>query len=410
MSWLKDTLHGKRAVDAIPQRPVFPTWSLGEYLWHRIRLWIEVAPRSQEILDISRRLTTHLALLTGVLFVLLLVRLGVIFPPTKSAAMMVDVPVASTAETDSVVPTAPAHAISQPTPVVVLPAAVGTLAPAPVLSRRPIPHTETVERPRRTIVYYEVQPGDTVWKIAKKFGLKPKTVEWANSLELNPDLLRVGQKLVIPPVDGVIHIVEPGDTLERLARKYKVKPEDIVAYEPNGLKSVDDTLAVGKTLIIPGGIKPVVRPTVRMYSGPVQKQKKPVVHGTGNFVWPATGRLTSLFGQIVCSPMYGCRPHMGIDIAAPIGTPVVASDAGYVVFAGWDKTGYGKIIVLDHGNGFTTVYAHLHSILVRKGQTVARGQRIGSVGKTGNTTGPHLHFEIRQRGHQRNPLGFLPSP
>lgn len=264
-----------------------------------------------------------------------------------------------------------------------------------------------MDRPRTEITYYEVQEGDTVWGIANKFGLKPETVEWANSLELNPDLLRVGQRLVIPPVDGVIHMVEPGDTLARLARKYKVKPEDIVAYKPNGLKSVDDPLPVGKQLIIPGGIKPFVRPVVRAYSGPIPKGAK---RGTGNFVWPATGRLTSLFGQIVCSPMYGCRPHMGIDIANVIGTPVVASDSGYVVFAGWDRTGYGKMVMINHGNGFTTVYAHMSAIFVKKGQSVARGQRIGSIGRTGNVTGSHLHFEIRQHGRQRNPLGFLPRP
>ncbi len=405
MSWLKDSLDGKKAVDALPHQPLFPTWSLGERFWQQVRLWLEAAPASQELVDISRRITTHLALITGMILVLLLAHLGV-FSSTHVA----------------ITPAAPLTEISLESQIPQRSASSGhTLVASPAeampftytssrvraLARRPVAHTTVVERPRRTIVYYEVQPGDTVWEIARKFGLKPETVEWANSLELNPDLLRVGQKLVIPPVDGVIHIVEPGDTLPRLARKYKVKPEDIVAFEPNGLKSIDDPLPEGKTLVIPGGIKPFVRPVVRMYSGPIPKNAS---RGTGAFVWPASGRLTSLFGQIVCSPMYGCRPHMGIDIAAPVGTPVVASDSGYVVYAGWDKTGYGKIVVINHGNGFTSVYAHLYSILVRKGQNVARGQRIGSVGATGNTTGPHLHFEIRQRGRQRNPLGFLPRP
>ncbi len=408
MSWLKDSLDGKKAVDAFPHQPLFPTWSLGERFWQQVRLWLEAAPSSQELVDVSRRLTTHLALLTGVGLVLLLVHMGV-FSPSHAAivpndggetALTLEKPVPPPPPEPSVVPFAASPAEAVPFSSV-------SSSSTHVLARRPVAHTTVVERPRRTIEYYEVQPGDTVWGIAKKFGLKPETVEWANSLELNPDLLRVGQKLVIPPVDGVIHIVEPGDTLSRLARKYKVKPEDIVAYEPNGLKSVDDPLPEGKTLIIPGGIKPFVRPVVRMYSGPVPKN---ATRGTGAFVWPASGRLTSLFGQIVCSPMYGCRPHMGIDIAGPVGAPVIASDSGYVVYAGWDKTGYGKIVVIDHGNGFTTVYAHLYSILVRKGQNVARGQRIGSIGATGNTTGPHLHFEIRQRGRQRNPLGFLPRP
>lgn len=280
------------------------------------------------------------------------------------------------------------------------------------LWRRPVAqtiraNTELPSRLRTWIVTYEVQSGDSVWKIAQKFGLSPKTVEWANGLELNPDLLRVGQKLIIPPVDGVVHVVEEGETLAQIARKYKVKPEDIVGFEPNGLKSVNDPLPADKVLVIPGGVKPRVMPVVTAYNGPIPKSAR---RGTGNFGWPTSGKITSLFGQIVCSDLLGCKPHKGIDIANVPGTPVVAADSGYVVFAGWDRTGYGKLVVINHGNGFVTLYAHMSAIFVKKGQSVAKGQRIGSIGSTGNVTGPHLHFELRQAGRQRNPIGFLPYP
>ncbi len=267
------------------------------------------------------------------------------------------------------------------------------------LMRAAIPITEIPDRPREGIIRYVVVPGDTLTGIAKKFGISVDTVKWANDLELNPDLLRVGQELVILPVSGVYHVVEEGDTLTEIARKYKVTPETIVNYEPNGLKSVDDPLPRDKVLIIPGGTKPWVPPYVSAYSGPIPPASR---KGTGRFVWPVTGRITALFGQLVQG-----KPHRGLDIGAWTGAPVVASDSGYVAFAGWDRTGYGNLVIINHGNGYVTYYAHLSKIFVKRGESVAQGQRIGSVGSTGNVTGPHLHFEIRYRNVHRNPLGFL---
>jgi murein DD-endopeptidase MepM/ murein hydrolase activator NlpD len=268
------------------------------------------------------------------------------------------------------------------------------------LIRATVPVTKIPERPREEIIRYVVMPGDTLIGIAKKFGISPDTVKWANELELNPDLLRVGQELIILPVSGVYHVVAEGDTLTQIARRYKVQPEAIVAYQPNGLKGLNEPLPVGKVLIIPGGEKPWVAPYVSAYSGPVPKTAG---RGTGRFVWPATGRITSLFGS-----MRGRSRHTGLDIAAWTGSPVLASDSGYVAFAGWDRTGYGNLVVINHGNGYVTYYAHLSKIFVRRGDSVAKGQRIGAVGCTGNCTGPHLHFEVRENNVARNPLGFLP--
>ncbi len=263
------------------------------------------------------------------------------------------------------------------------------------LTRAAVPFTTIPDRPRTDILTYEVQPGDTVFGIAEKFGIKPETIMWANPvLEQNPDLLRIGDKLVILPVDGVYHKIKKGDTLAKIAKKYKVKPEAIVNFAWNQLDGPDASLTPGKYLIVPGGRKPYVARTVSIYRGPIPKSAR---KGTGSFVWPTSGYITQGFWN----------NHRAIDIGAWLGSPVVASDSGYVVYAGWDKSGYGNLVIIDHGNGYRTYYAHLSAIYVRVGDSVAQGQQIGAVGSTGHSTGPHLHFEIRYRNVQRNPLGFL---
>lgn len=264
------------------------------------------------------------------------------------------------------------------------------------LSRSAVPFTTIPDRPRLDILIYVVQPGDTVFGIAEQFGIKPETIMWANrDLELNPDMLRVNDELVILPIDGVYHKVKSGDTLVKIAKKYKVQPAEIVAYEWNQLESESQVLQSGTYLIVPDGKKPFVPRSVSVYSGPVPKNAR---KGSGAFVWPVSGQITQRFWS----------GHRAIDIGSWTGNPVVASDSGYIVYAGWDRTGYGNLIVIDHGNGYRTYYAHLSRIFVRIGESVARGQRIGLVGNTGNSTGPHLHFEIRYRNVPRNPIGFLP--
>jgi murein DD-endopeptidase MepM/ murein hydrolase activator NlpD len=263
------------------------------------------------------------------------------------------------------------------------------------LTRAAVPFTIIPERPRLEILTYSVQPGDTVFGIAEQFGIKPETIMWANrALELNPDMLRVNDKLTILPINGVYHEVKAGDTLEKVAKKYKAQAADIVAYELNQLGSADQSLQTGSFLVVPGGEKPTVVRNVSVYRGPIPKGAR---KGTGSFVWPSSGRITQGFWN----------GHRAIDIGSWTGNPVVASDSGYVIYAGWDRTGYGNLVIIDHGNGFRTYYAHLSRIFVRQGESIGQGQRIGSVGNTGNSTGPHLHFEIRQNNIQRNPLGYL---
>ena len=264
------------------------------------------------------------------------------------------------------------------------------------IQRVAVPITTVQNRQRQDIEIYTVQSGDTVLGIAAKFGINPETIQWANpGLETNPDLLRIGDSLAILPVDGVMHTVVSGDTLSSIAAKYSIQATDIVALDLNGLASLETPLTVGQKIIAPGGQKTFVTRQVAVYNGPIPQG---AYKGSGSFVWPASGRVTQEYWS----------GHRAIDIGAFIGAPVKAADSGYVISAsnGWN-TGYGNMVLIDHGNGFVSLYSHLSSIFVRQGESVALGQQIGAVGSTGNSTGPHLHFEIRYQGIPRNPFGYL---
>jgi murein DD-endopeptidase MepM/ murein hydrolase activator NlpD len=257
------------------------------------------------------------------------------------------------------------------------------------------PHTIIPDRPRLDVITYTVQAGDTVQSIANLFGLQPTTLMWANSaIEDAPDLLRIGQQVIILPLNGVYHTVAAGDALESIAEKYKVEPEAIVSCEYNHLEPPDYPIVEGVKLIVPGGEKPYVPKVVTTYTGAVPEGAR----GTGQFQWPVLGSITQGY-------WYG---HRAIDIGASTGSALLAADGGFVSFAGWTDIGYGYLIVIDHANGFATYYAHLSSIYVSSGQAVERGQVIGAVGSTGWSTGPHLHFEVRYYGAQQNPRAYLP--
>ncbi len=256
------------------------------------------------------------------------------------------------------------------------------------------PITLTPKRSRREIVKYRVQPNDTVSGIAERFEISPETILWSNSqLENDPDMLSLGEELAILPINGPYHLVTAGDTIEGIAKKYKVDARTIIDYELNDFKP-SDLLVPGQKLIIPGGRKLIAQRNVRAYSGPIPAS---AALGTGSFGWPVSGVITQKYWS----------GHAGIDIGAPTGTPVFASDSGFVVSVGWDNSGFGKTILIDHRNGYLTLYGHLGTFAVAVGDSVMKGRLIGRVGNTGRSTGPHLDFRIRQNGVWRNPFGFL---
>ncbi len=263
------------------------------------------------------------------------------------------------------------------------------------IRRQANPHTIIPKRPRLEVITYTVEAGDTIQSIAKQFGLEPTTIMWANpAIEDAPDLLRIGQEVVILPINGVYHQVEEGDTLGSIAEAYDVESDAIVDCTYNDLGRSGQGIEPGTQLIVPGGEKPYEPKKVTAYAGSVPEGAR----GTGRFQWPVIGTITQGY-------WYG---HRAIDIGAPAGSAVLATDGGFVSFAGWTDVGYGYLIVVDHANGFATYYAHLSNIYAAEGQVVERGQVIGAVGNTGNSTGPHLHFEVRRYNAQHNPRAYLP--
>jgi murein DD-endopeptidase MepM/ murein hydrolase activator NlpD len=265
------------------------------------------------------------------------------------------------------------------------------------LQRSAIPFTIAEPAASTEIYYYTVQPGDTVLGIAEQFGIRPETIIWSNAgLDKHVELIRPGDQLAILPINGAYHTVAPGDTLSSLASTYNVSVDDIVGYGPNGLPGTNTPLTTGHKLVIPGGSRPFAEGYAFGYAGPAPAT---ALIGSGSFLWPSSGPITQSF--------WGAHP--ALDIGGWTGAPVKAADSGYVTLAatGWN-TGYGNYVIIDHGNGFTTLYSHLNSVYVRSGESVSRGQQIGSVGNTGNSTGPHLHLEVHYQGVPRNPMGYLP--
>lgn len=270
------------------------------------------------------------------------------------------------------------------------------------------PVTFVGKKPEVTYETYTVKQYDTPSGIAGKFGINAETLLGGNpQLSQEASLLQVGMNLKILPIDGVLHDVQVGDTVETVAAKYGVPVDDIIAYTPNNLE-FPFRLYPDTQIMVPGAVREVFvwnPPTISSSSsssGGSGFGIQPLVVGTGTFVWPVGGR------RITQYYWYG---HRGVDIALAQGSPVYASDTGTVVWADWNIHCYGNLIVIDHGNGYVTFYAHLSAINVYPGQIVNQGQAIGAVGTTGCSSGPHLHFEIRLNGIHQDPFwaGYLPN-
>lgn len=272
-----------------------------------------------------------------------------------------------------------------------------TASPSAVVSASTDDTTTLVsDKARDKIIEYEVQEGDTIAAIAEKFGVSTDTVLWQNNLTAKSKI-KAGQKLQILPVTGMSHKVAKGDTVYSISKKYDSSPQAIVDF-PFNTFSNDETfeLAIGQIIIVPDGVKPQ-----EIQVAPRTRQITPdagTVVASGTFVWPASGTITQNFYWY----------HKGIDIANRAAPDVLAADSGKVIAAGWlDGYGYGNRVIIDHGNGYRTLYAHLQRIYVVTGQTVARGNAIGKMGSTGRSTGTHLHFEVYRNGVQVGPLSVL---
>jgi len=293
------------------------------------------------------------------------------------------------------------------------------------ISRLASLHTIIPSRPRIEIEKYTVQPGDTLFGIAEKFGLKPQTILWGNfnTLYDNPHYLTPGQELIILPVDGTYYEWQAGDGLNGVAKGSEVKPEDIINFPGNHLNpdEIGDythpNIEPGTWLIVPGGTRgwyswsaPIgvtrENPATPAIMGPGACD--PFIGGAvgyGTFVWPANKHYLSGFDY---SPETN---HRGIDIAGNLGEGAYATDAGVVVYAGWNPWGYGNVVMIDHGTGFQSLYAHLNEIYVGCGQSVGQGDPIGAIGSTGRSSGAHLHFELMTSIYGKvNPWDFLPPP
>lgn len=272
---------------------------------------------------------------------------------------------------------------------------------------------------RKQMVEYVIESGDSLNSIANRFGVNVATILWENGLTAKAKL-KLGQKILVPPASGVMHVVKKGDSLLKLAKIYGAKMEDIVAF--NNLDENGKDLRIGEKIMIPGGVKQEVRviAATTVKNGKVVKNGKIYIteqESYGEVVRPpSSNRSPSASGFVWPSGVhmitqYFSWKHHAIDIAGPFETPTYAAKAGTVEFAqcGWNR-GYGCYVQIDHGGGVKTLYGHHSRLLVSPGEYVEAGQTIALMGNTGNVrgrTGIHLHFEVIVNGVRVNPLGYV---
>lgn len=257
--------------------------------------------------------------------------------------------------------------------------------------------TSISQKPRDKTITYTVQKGDTLSSIAKKFDISEDTIRWAN--DLTTDDLSVGDTLQILPVTGILHKVQSGDTVYTIAKLYSTDPQQIVDFPFNDFANPETfTLVTGEMLVVPNGTKP------NSGAAPVYKEvyiaQGPISVSSAGITWPLRGIITQ----------FASWYHMALDIADPIGTPIVSAQDGVVskVSVGTYDYGYGNNVYVTGANGMGTHYAHMMAVNVSAGQTVVAGQTVlGWIGMTGRTTGPHVHFEVSKNGVLVNPLSYL---
>ncbi len=300
----------------------------------------------------------------------------------------------------------------------------GTIALLPGAEDPGVPGvTPRTRTPRTGIENYTVQSGDTISTIAQRFGVDIGTVIWANGLTTR-SVIRPGTVLKMLPISGVLHIVKKGDTLGKIASIYDANVENIV--ETNRLASAE-SLQPGEELIVPGGTPPAAAPIAtrstiatrpdvpinriagkaldiyQEITGKEDGRDAPADIEEGEekpktkLLWPVSGRIITQY--------FGWR-HTGLDIDGDYKDAIYASEDGIVEVAGWNSGGYGLQVVVSHGSGMKTRYAHASKLFVKPGEAVKRGQVMAMVGTTGRSTGTHLHFEVLIGGKVVNPLAY----
>ncbi len=334
-------------------------------------------------------------IMTAIMIYAILVRTGVVAAeqPAQDAAETLD--------------------LNEPPAIVQLPVFDSSELVQAVL-RQVNPRTIVPTRPREEAVKYTVEAGDSVFGIAQYFNLAPETVLWANYEVLNddPHLISVGQELYIPPTDGVLYKWKEGDSIEKVTGTFKADPQDLLLWPGNDIDITNPVIQPDQMVMIPGGereFRTWVVPTIprgaagvntSIYGPGACDTSAGGAFGSGTFIYPAPN--TVLSGN----DYWG--GHLALDFAAATGDPIYATDSGLVVYSGAVGGGYGIMVMIDHGNGYQSLYAHLSATTVRCGASVGQGAVIGRAGSTGNSTGPHLHFEIRYFGGFINPWYVLP--
>jgi murein DD-endopeptidase MepM/ murein hydrolase activator NlpD len=272
---------------------------------------------------------------------------------------------------------------------------------------KPVAVNTSVPDGRDLMRTYRVKPGDTLATIAGHFDVTTMTLWWANDLKAKNRLV-VGQKLIIPPVSGLVIEVTASDTLASLAKRHKIAEDEILST--NGLK--DRHVVVGQVLMLPGArgagiVAPKPRPKTsrpsRPSGGSTRSVRPPRTYNGGRFAWPTSSHHISQYYH------YG---HYAIDVDGSTGDSIWSAASGTVIFAGWKNNGGGYQVWISHGSNLYTTYNHMSSVAVGRGQSVGRGQRIGRMGSSGYATGSHLHFEVWRGpvwngGSRVNPLAYL---
>ncbi len=302
-----------------------------------------------------------------------------------------------------------------------LPAYEG-VAPVEGLTKSADTHTDAPTASRYEFQEYSVVPGDTIFGISESFGLNPETILWTNYnvLRDNPAAIYPGQVLTIAPVDGVLYTWNDGDGLNGVSNGLNVTQDVIIEWPGNNLsyETIGDyaspNIEPGTVIFAPGGSRIFYDWTLTILARDEPAESAiwgegkcaPVSVGPigmGVFTWPAVE--TTISG-------YDYMPevnHWGIDVAGDLNDPLYAVDNGVVVYAGWSNWGYGNVVAIDHGNGWQSLYGHLESRIVGCGSFVIQGDIIGYMGSTGNSSGPHLHYELISGDYNRvNPHHYLP--